>query len=115
MYPDSALSNGIAVIEAFVGLMAFAIATGLLFGRFSRPSARFGFSESMLVPPQGWNQPAISHLKRRSNNLIDVEARILLMTVDSNDGKLQRKYVQLELRARAGPFSSFNLDCCSSN
>ncbi len=98
MYPDTALANTIAVIEAFMGLMGFAIATGLLFGRFSRPSARFGFSESMLVSPYG-SETSLQFriVNRRSNNLIDVEARVLLMTVDSNDGRLQRKYVQLEL------------------
>ena len=98
MYPEGTLANAVAVFEAFVGLMAFAIATGLLFGRFSRPSARFGFSESMLVAPYGTGTSLqFRVVNRRSNNLIDVEARILLMTVESNDGKLQRKYVQLDL------------------
>ncbi|HEX4807623.1 MAG TPA: ion channel [Bryobacteraceae bacterium] len=98
MYPNNASANAVAVVEAFVGLMAFAIATGLLFGRFSRPSARFGFSESMLVTPySAGTSLQFRVVNRRSNNLIDVEARVLLMTVDLNGGKLQRKYVQLEL------------------
>ncbi|MBV9503215.1 MAG: hypothetical protein JO138_27900 [Acidobacteriaceae bacterium] len=98
MYPDTPLANAIAVFEAFVGLMGFAIATGLLFGRFSRPSARFGFSESMLIAPYG-SETSLQFrvVNRRSNNLIEVEARVLLMTVDSSEGKPQRKYVQLEL------------------
>ncbi|MBV9613313.1 MAG: two pore domain potassium channel family protein, partial [Acidobacteriaceae bacterium] len=46
MYPVGIAANTLAALEALVGLMAFAIATGILFGRFSRPSARIGFSEN---------------------------------------------------------------------
>src|SRR4051794_6710877 len=39
MWPIGPIANTLAGIEALAGLMTFAIATGLLFGRFSRPSA----------------------------------------------------------------------------
>jgi len=98
MYPDGPLANTIAAIEALVGLMAFAIATGLLFGRFSRPSARFGFSPTMAIAPyRDGTSLQFRVVNRRRNNLIEVEARVMLMTVEMVNGRPQRKYNQLEL------------------
>jgi inward rectifier potassium channel len=98
MYPNGPAANAIASIEALLGLMAFAIATGLLFGRFSRPTARFGFSDVMVIAPYR-NGAGLEFrvVNRRANNLIETEARVMLMTVEPVDGKPQRKYRQLEL------------------
>jgi len=98
MYPSGPAANTIATIEALLGLLAFAIATGLVFGRFSRPSARIGFSERMLIAPyRDGTSLQFRIVNRRSNNLIDLDARLLLMTVEQADGNLQRKYANLEL------------------
>jgi len=98
MWPIGAVANLIAVLESLVGVLGFAIATGLLFGRFSRPSARFGFSESMLVAPyMGATSLQFRVVNRRSNNIIDLEARVLLMLVELCDGKPQRRYLPLTL------------------
>src|SRR5437660_7741208 len=50
-YPQGAWANGIAALEASVGLLIFAVAAGLLYGRFSRPSARILFSDNALIAP----------------------------------------------------------------
>jgi len=98
MYPDGVAANVTSAFEALVGLLGFAIATGLMFGRFSRPSARFGFSETMVISPyMDGTSLQFRIVNRRSNNLIDVEARMMLMTVEFSDGRLQRKYVPLDL------------------
>ena len=98
MWPDGPATNTVAVIESLTGLMSFAIATGLLFGRFSRPSARIAFSETMLMAPYG-DETSLQFrvVNRRSNNLIELESRMLLMTVEFNGDRLRRKYVELEL------------------
>jgi inward rectifier potassium channel len=98
IYPSGPGANIIAIVEALLGLLSFAIATGLVFGRFSRPSARIGFSKTMLVAPYGGGSSLQFRIvNRRSNNLIDLEARLLLMTVELVNGRLQRKYAPLEL------------------
>lgn len=98
MYPIGSAANAVAAFEALIGLLAFAIATGLVFGRFSRPSARIGFSENMVVAPyQDGTSLQFRVVNRRSNNLIDLEARLLLMTVELVDGRLQRRYAPLQL------------------
>ncbi len=98
MWPVGAASNFVAVVESLVGVLGFAIATGLLFGRFSRPSARFGFSTKALIAPyMDGTSLQFRVVNRRSNNIIDLEARVLLMLLESDDGKPQRRYKQLTL------------------
>lgn len=98
MYPVGPAANTAAALEALVGLLGFAIATGLLFGRFSRPSARIGFSKNVLMAPyQDGTGLQFRIVNRRSNNLINLQARVLLMTVELVGGRLQRKFTPLEL------------------
>jgi inward rectifier potassium channel len=96
--PKGMAGNVVATFEALVGVLGFAVATGLLFGRVSRPSARIGFSENMLVSPyQDGTSLQFRMVNRRANSLMELEAKVMLMTVDSVDGKLQRNYKLLRL------------------
>jgi inward rectifier potassium channel len=90
--------NTVASFEAMVGLMSFAIATGLLYGRFSRASARLVFSNNLVVT-QHRGAPALMFrvANRRSSTLMEVEARILLMSVVMQGSNPTRKYDLLEL------------------
>jgi len=88
----------VASFESLVGVLAFAIATGLLYGRVSRPSARIGFSENMVVTPyQDATSLQFRVVNRRPNSLTELEAQVLLMTVDRENGTLKRTYRQLRL------------------
>ena len=105
MYPEGLLGNLIASIEGLLGLMAFAIATGLLFGRFSRPSARFGFSQHIVIAPYlDGTSLQLRVVNRRSHNLIEIEAQVILMTVEVVNGQLQRKFTILELERKQVAF-----------
>jgi len=96
--PNSPASNAVAVVEALVGVMGFAVATGLLFGRVSRPSARIGFSGRMVVAPyQEGTALELRVVNRRRNDLVDITARMMLMTVETQDGKPLRTYKLLKL------------------
>lgn len=91
-------ANIVAAFEALVGVMAFAVATGLLFGRVSRPSARIGFSENILVAPyQDITALEFRVVNRRPNILVDAEARIMLMTVEMVEGAPRRRFDLLKL------------------
>jgi inward rectifier potassium channel len=79
-------------------LMVFAIATGLLYGRFSRPSARIIYSKNAIVAPyQDGTSLQFRIANARSNTLMNMEARVLLMTVDSSNGELKRNFIDLPL------------------
>jgi inward rectifier potassium channel len=91
-------ANALASFEALVGVLAFAVATGLLFGRVSRPSARIGFSQNILVAPyQDITGLEFRVVNRRPNILIDAEARIMLMTVETVEGVPRRRFDMLRL------------------
>lgn len=96
--PRGVLVNFIASFEAMIGLMGFAVVTGFLVGRVSRPTARIGFSRRMIVAPyQDVTSLQFRLVNRGVSNLMELEASVLLMTVVKTDGRLERKYERLEL------------------
>jgi inward rectifier potassium channel len=98
IWPDGVFANSMSALEALLGLLAFALATGLVFGRFSRPAARIAFSSQMVVAPyQDLTALQFRIANRRSNNLMELEARVLMMTVERTDGGPMRKYFPLDL------------------
>jgi inward rectifier potassium channel len=98
VYPEGTWANVISSLEAATGLMLFAIATGLLYGRFSRPSARIVYSKNAIIAPyQDGTSLQFRVTNARTNVLMNLEAHVLLMTVDSSDGVLRRSFVDLPL------------------
>jgi inward rectifier potassium channel len=96
--PKSHAANLVAAFEALTGLLGFAVATGLLFGRVSRPSARIGFSERAVIAPyQDGTSLQFRIVNRRANTLIEPEVTVMLMTVDRSDGGFKRDYALLKL------------------
>ncbi len=91
--PSNVSTNAIASFEALLGLMGFAVATGLLVGRVSQPSARIAFSDKLLVAPyEGGTSLQFRIANQRSNSLMELEAKVLLMTVDASPEGLKRDF-----------------------
>lgn len=96
--PSSIAANAIAAFEAMVGLMGFALATGLLFGRVSKPSAKIGFSGRALIAPyQDGSSFQFRIVNLRSNVLLELRANLILMTVEGAPGQMGRKFQALPL------------------
>ncbi|HEX3878211.1 MAG TPA: ion channel [Bryobacteraceae bacterium] len=96
--PKSIEANIVASFEALVGVLGLAVATGLLFGRVSRPSARIGFSHHVLIAPyQDSTALEFRAVNRRANTLIECEARVMLMTVEMEGSIPRRKFEFLKL------------------
>lgn len=96
--PHGMRANLAATTEALVGLLGFALITGLLVARVSRPSARIHFSRNALIAPyQGGTALMFRLANERSNNLMELEARVMLMQVTGDAGKLERKFDNLTL------------------
>jgi inward rectifier potassium channel len=96
--PQGLGANVLASFESLVGVLGFAVATGLLFGRVSRPSARIGFSQNMLVAPyQDGASLQFRAVNRRPNSLMELEATMMLMTVEREAGEPKRRYQVLRL------------------
>ncbi len=97
--PIGFLPSLVAAIESLIGLLGFALATGLLYGRFSRPAAKVLFSENMLLAPyKGMSGLMLRVANMRSNQLLEVETIItLIMNEKGLDGKMERKFYGLQL------------------
>jgi inward rectifier potassium channel len=96
--PKTTAVNVVAVFEALAGVLGFAVATGLLFGRVSRPSAKIGFSDNMLIAPyQDGTSLQFRVVNRRRNDLMELQARVMLMTVDTSEVPAVRRYDMLKL------------------
>jgi inward rectifier potassium channel len=101
MAPKGIAANAVSSFEAMLGLMGFALATGLLFGRVSRPSARIGFSGGMVMAPyQDGSSLQFRIVNQRRNMLMELEAQVLLMTVEDITGETRRAYKALRLERR---------------
>jgi inward rectifier potassium channel len=94
--PNSHLVSAVAAFESLLGLLSFALATGLLYGRFSRPHAQMTFSRLGVVAPyRGITAFMFRFVNRRSNQLIEVEATVVL---SFNEGEAtSRRFVTLAL------------------
>ena len=89
----------ISAIESLLGLLSFALATGLLYGKFSRPVAHIGYSKTALIAPYLDTQAFMFRIiNERSHQLIEVSAQAVLSRLEKKeDGSLIRKYYSLKL------------------
>ncbi|HVP19018.1 MAG TPA: ion channel [Spirochaetia bacterium] len=98
MSPKGITTNIIASVEAMMGVLGFAFAAGILYGRFSRPSARILFSDQAIIAPfRDGMSLQFRIANRRSNAIVNLEATVLLMTVEWEGTEHKRKYLRLEL------------------
>ena len=100
--PMGKLMNIVASIESVAGWMCFAIVTGILYGRFSKPSAMLKYSEKAIVGPykNGLNSLQFRVANMRQSNLMEMEATVILMHVkrdSSGKGILKRSFTPLTL------------------
>lgn len=97
--PTGFLTSAIATLEAFLGLLSFAIATGLFYGRFSRPRAFLQFSDNALIAPF---KNGIGLMLRmapfKNNNLSEAKAEVTLAMQFEENGNMVNKFYDLRLQ-----------------
>ncbi|MEZ5014493.1 MAG: ion channel [Chitinophagales bacterium] len=97
LYPLSSVVSAVAASEALVGLMGFAIFTGLMYGRFSRPKPGIRFSHNALISPYREGHGLMFRVANElNNNLTELEVRGLMVIVIQENGKETRKYHNLK-------------------
>lgn len=92
--------NLIASIEAMVGLLSFSLATGLLFGRFSKPNLKLVFSENALISDYTKNNGKGLMFKlanKRNSVLLETSIQVIATYNISENGSVKRGYSRLEL------------------
>ncbi len=96
--PEGVAANALVTLEALVGLLGVALATGIVFARFSRPMSRVIFSERAVVAPyqdgHAWMFRVVNGLRTQ---LIDLEAEVTLSRFEGEGEGRSRRFYSLEL------------------
>ncbi|MFL5752142.1 MAG: ion channel [Bacteroidia bacterium] len=107
VYPKSVSASTIAAIESMLGLLGFALATGVLYGRFSRPKADILYSRHMLVSPYKEMTGLMFRIANsKQNELIEIEAQVVLAM--TNTETKNRMFLSLPLERQKINFLPLN-------
>jgi inward rectifier potassium channel len=96
--PVGLVDSTIAAFESMTGLLGFALATGLLYGRFSRAVVKLLFSEVAVIAPYRDMKGFMVRLaNKRKHDLLEVEAQMIFSWVIRESGKDSRRFESLTL------------------
>jgi inward rectifier potassium channel len=108
MAPRSLLANVLVSIEAMSGLIALAVVTGLVFARFSRPTARVRFTRAAVISPhEGVTSLMFRAVNQRSNRIVEAQIHVVFSRWERTlEGEGIRRFYDLHLaRSRNALFS----------
>lgn len=78
MYPQNLYGHIVTTVEIMTGMFLLAVMTGLIFVRFSRPSARIVFSDSVVIAPFDGRPSLMLRVGNlRQQSMVEVEFRIM--------------------------------------
>ena len=104
IHPTGILSNIIASIESMTGILSFALATGLLYGRFSKPSAKISFSNKAIITTFKEGKALMFRVANaRPNVMMEMEANAMITFLDKNNNQFTRKYFPCLLYTSPSP------------
>jgi inward rectifier potassium channel len=109
MYPKTTAANILVTLESLVGLFGVTMATGLMFARFSRPTARVIFSRvAVIVPYEGVPTLMFRTANQRRNLILEASLRVSLAKDEiTAEGDFMRRIYELKLLRSQNP--SFSL------
>jgi inward rectifier potassium channel len=98
LVPNTRIANVLVALEALVGLLGFAILSGLLFARFTRPTAKIVFSRNAIIAPyeNGWAL-MFRLVNLRNHDLTDVRAVVSVARWVEENGSRRRRFDLLAL------------------
>ncbi len=99
VYPTRDAASFIAGLEALSGFLSLAIATGLIYGRFSKPRSYLVFSNHALISPYRSGQALMFRFApyKDKHTLTDVEIKVNVGLLVLENDKPEYKYFSLEL------------------
>lgn len=106
MHPASLYGHSVASLQIFVGMLCMALLTGVVFARFSRPTARFLFARAGIVRPlDGKPTLMFRAANARQNVIVEAQARLrLIYDSVSSEGYRMRRIADLKLVREEHPF-----------
>jgi len=105
MHPQTHYGHFIAAVELFTGIFSMSLMTGLIFARFSRPSARLLFADNPVISDHEGEQTLMIRLANERHNIIsNATARLwLFKNVVSKEGQPFRRFYELPLLRNESP------------
>jgi inward rectifier potassium channel len=98
MFPKSLAANVVMVVEAIAGLLLTALATGLVFAKFSRSTARLMFTRYAVIGPMDGKPTLMFRLgNQRGNQIVDARIRVVLFRTETTP-EGSKFYRMLDLR-----------------
>lgn len=98
VFPQGIAANVIVTVESLVGLVSVALATGLVFARFSRPTAAIRYSRHAVIAPfRGGMAFMFRCANERDNQLIEVSVRVTYSRTVTRNGRRTREFTVLPL------------------
>lgn len=98
MAPVSDWANVLAATETLGGLLGLSVVTGLLYSRFARPRPGLVYSKNALIAPyKDGSSFQFKVVNRRTDVLMDVEVRVILMLLTGEGEQLRREYYPLRV------------------
>jgi inward rectifier potassium channel len=105
IHPVGVIPNLLVTIESYYSMIVTALVTGIVFARFSRPTARIKFSKKAVVAPYQNGKGFMFRLvNMRSSQLIDVSAQVLFSRFVKEDEATIRRFDVLDLERRMVSF-----------
>ncbi len=105
MYPASAAGHVISSIEIFIGLLTLALITGLMFARFSKPTARVLFSDKAVVRTfEGRRVLMVRIANERHNRMVEPTAHLGIVRLERTaEGESYYRVHDLALERQRNP------------
>jgi inward rectifier potassium channel len=105
MHPQTHYGHFIATIELFTGIFSMSLMTGLIFARFSRPSARLLFANNPVISDHDGHPTLMVRLANERHNIIsNATARLwLFKNVVSKEGQSFRRFYELPMVQNESP------------
>jgi inward rectifier potassium channel len=83
MFPESTAANVLVVGESIVSLLLTAVSTGLVFAKFSRPTAQFVFSRRAVIAPVNGVPTLMFRLgNQRGNQIVNAQITLVLVRTE---------------------------------
>jgi inward rectifier potassium channel len=92
-------ANLVAAVEAMTGFLSFALATGLIYGRFARPRAHLAFSDHAVIAPFRDKTALMFRFVcyKQNHALTDVTVQVTLALLLTENGATKYRYYNLPL------------------
>ncbi len=105
MVPRTPYANIVVSIEALCGLVSTAMATGLMFAKFARPTARVLFSDKALIVNRDGVQSLIFRMANaRGNQIVEAALHVTLLRAERTvEGEPVRRFHDLSLARATNP------------